>query len=79
MARPSARLGLALSKRQLKRAVDRNRIKRLIREVFRHRRNRLKGIDLVIMAGPAVLKANNNDLAKSLGSQLDKIVARFEP
>lgn len=75
-ARHSARLGLAVSKKQVKRAVDRNRIKRLIREVFRHRRDSLKGYDLVVMAGPAVLRSDNRELAETLGRQFDKLVNR---
>ena len=45
-----ARMGLAISKRVSKRAVERNRIKRLARESFRRVRHRLPPIDLVIMA-----------------------------
>ncbi|MEO7067963.1 MAG: ribonuclease P protein component [Rhodanobacter sp.] len=45
-----ARLGLAISKRVSKRAVERNRIKRLLRESFRRIRLELPAIDLVVMA-----------------------------
>ena len=45
-----ARLGLAISKHVSKRAVDRNRLKRLLRESFRRVRNRLPAVDLVVMA-----------------------------
>ncbi|GLQ45233.1 ribonuclease P protein component [Dyella lipolytica] len=45
-----ARLGLAISKRVSKRAVERNRIKRLARESFRRVRNQLPALDLVVMA-----------------------------
>jgi ribonuclease P protein component len=44
------RLGLAISKRVSKRAVDRNRIKRLVRESFRRARLELPPIDLMVMA-----------------------------
>lgn len=44
-----ARLGLAISKRALRRATDRNRIKRLVRESFRLSRSRLGGRDFVVM------------------------------
>jgi ribonuclease P protein component len=58
-----ARLGLAISKRVSKRAVERNRIKRLVRESFRRMRHQLPAVDLVVMAreqaagmdGPALL------------------------
>ncbi|GLQ97962.1 ribonuclease P protein component [Dyella mobilis] len=45
-----ARLGLAISKRVSKRAVERNRIKRLLRESFRRIRHELPPLDLVFMA-----------------------------
>ena len=45
-----ARLGLAISKRVSKRAVERNRIKRLLRESFRRIRHQLPAIDLMVMA-----------------------------
>lgn len=45
-----ARLGLAISKRVSKRAVDRNRIKRLVRESFRRARPQLPSVDLMVMA-----------------------------
>ncbi|HXD35241.1 MAG TPA: ribonuclease P protein component [Rhodanobacter sp.] len=45
-----ARLGLAISKRVSKRAVERNRIKRLLRESFRRVRHQLPSVDLMVMA-----------------------------
>lgn len=45
-----ARLGLAISKRVSKRAVERNRIKRLLRESFRRVRHQLPPVDLMVMA-----------------------------
>ena len=44
-----ARLGLAISKKCARKAVDRNRIKRIIRESFRRNRHYLQGLDLVII------------------------------
>ena len=43
-----ARLGLIVAKRQLKRAVDRNRAKRVLRESFRHARRSLPAADIVV-------------------------------
>ncbi|MES9902996.1 MAG: ribonuclease P protein component [Sedimenticola sp.] len=43
------RLGMAIAKKNLKRAVDRNLVKRLVREVFRHSRPALPGVDLVVL------------------------------
>lgn len=44
------RLGLAISKKAVRRAVDRNRIKRQLRESFRLHQHELGGIDIVVMA-----------------------------
>ena len=43
-----ARLGLVVGKKLLKRAVDRNRVKRVIREQFRRLRPQLPPVDLVV-------------------------------
>ena len=45
-----SRLGLAVPKKNAKRSVDRNRIKRLIREIFRqsHKGTHLTSVDLVV-------------------------------
>lgn len=44
----NSRFGLAVAKRLARRAVDRNRIKRLAREVFRRHAVKTRGLDLVI-------------------------------
>lgn len=43
-----ARLGLVVTKKGNRTAVRRNRIKRLIREQFRQRKNEMPGYDIVI-------------------------------
>lgn len=43
------RLGLVVAKRRLKRAVDRNRFRRIARESFRHHKDMLKGLDIIIL------------------------------
>jgi len=44
------RLGLAIGRKRMRRAVNRNRCKRLIRESFRHHLECLAGLDLVVLA-----------------------------
>ena len=60
------RLGLAISKKHAKRAVDRNRIKRLIRESFRLIQHQLPAVDLVVMAKPGTKSVENQQIFQSL-------------
>ena len=45
---PQARIGIIASRRAAPRAVDRNRMKRLVREVFRTLAARPTGVDIVV-------------------------------
>lgn len=45
---PQARLGIITGVRVAPRAVDRNRVKRMVREAFRAARQRLPGVDIVV-------------------------------
>lgn len=47
---PQTRVGLAVSKRVSKRAVERNRIKRIARESFRQARHRIPSTDIMVIA-----------------------------
>lgn len=60
------RLGLAIAKRNVRLAVQRNRLKRIIRESFQAARPRLSGVDIVVMARPQAQNATNPDLFASL-------------
>jgi ribonuclease P protein component len=60
------RLGLAISKRHCRKATERNRVKRLIRESFRQHQAMLSGLDIVVMNQPATAGASNKTLFDSL-------------
>jgi len=62
----TARLGLAISKKSCRRAVDRNRIKRVVRESFRQHQELLAGADIVVMNQAAAAKGSNRQLFDSL-------------
>jgi ribonuclease P protein component len=61
-----ARLGIIAGKHHLRRAVDRNRVRRLVRESFRHSMEKLKGLDLIVMirsqCGSLESKVLRNDI-----------------
>jgi ribonuclease P protein component len=61
-----SRLGLAIAKKRVRRAVARNRLKRIIRDSFRHAKSQLLGVDIVIMARDETEQALNRDLFASL-------------
>jgi ribonuclease P protein component len=61
-----ARLGLAITKKRVKLAVDRNRIKRLIRESFRHSQSHLAGLDCIVLTKSRTVDADNRTLLHSL-------------
>ena len=66
-----ARLGMAVPKRQLKRAVDRNRIKRLIRESFRKHQAQLQGLDVVVLVRHGIVKLDNETVFRALDKHWD--------
>lgn len=68
-----ARLGIAVSRRVSKRAVDRNRIKRQVRESFRLWRDKLEPMDYVVVARSAARVADR----RVLREQLEQLWQRF--
>jgi ribonuclease P protein component len=68
-----ARLGLAISKKRLRFAVQRNRIKRFVRESFRLHQEELAGIDIVVLAQKKISKKNKTELKLSIENHWGKI------
>jgi ribonuclease P protein component len=64
-----ARLGLAISKKCAKRAVDRNRIKRHFRESFRLNQHTLPSVDIIAMCKPSALLLDNANMREQIESQ----------
>lgn len=68
------RLGLAIAKKRAKRAVDRNRIKRVARESFRHVSSGLSHTELVVMNRDETAKTDS----KTLREALDRLLSKLE-
>jgi len=62
----TSRLGVTVSKKVSKRAVDRNRIKRQFREWFRKHKQTLRSIDVIITAKPSLNVKSNIEIQQSL-------------
>jgi ribonuclease P protein component len=74
-----ARLGLTVAKRVDKRAVGRNRIRRVLREAFRLARAGLPPGDYVVLAKPEARAASNATLRADLLALLAKLARKAPP
>ena len=69
------RLGLVIAKRQIRRAHERNRVKRLVREAFRQLPQREKAaLDIVIIARAAAQDTDNTALFRTLHRHFQRII-----
>ncbi len=73
------RLGLAIAKRRIRRASARNRIKRLVRESFRHHLADLAGLDIVVMAKSGAENKENAAIFRELEELWQELKSRCEP
>jgi ribonuclease P protein component len=64
--RSTARLGLAVSRRVSKLAVERNRLKRLVRDSFRRRRAVFEPVDILVIARSSAVAASGTELLADL-------------
>lgn len=67
------RLGLAIAKKQLQRAVWRNRVKRIAREAFRLHKKALNGYDIVVLGRKGMQEIDNKTLHDSFLHLIRKI------
>ncbi|MCE7761961.1 ribonuclease P protein component [Pseudomonas putida] len=72
------RLGLVIGKKSVKLAVQRNRLKRLMRDSFRLNQQLLAGLDIVIVARKGLSEIENPELHQHFG-KLWKRLARSRP
>jgi ribonuclease P protein component len=83
LARPNglglARLGLAIARKHAARATQRNRIKRLVRERFRHHRHALEDLDFIVLGRHGIGKRDNDEIRASLDRHWKRLIAQCRP
>ncbi len=71
-----ARLGQAVSRKTDRHASGRNRIKRIVRESFRHAADSLPAADFVVIARSPAAAASNDELRDSLSRHWRRLTRR---
>jgi ribonuclease P protein component len=71
---PEHRLGLVIAKKNVRLAVQRNRVKRLAREFFRVLPNSEPSMDVVLLARQGLGQLDNAELSSILQQQWQKLV-----
>lgn len=70
------RLGLAIGKKHCRLSTSRNRLKRIVRESFRQRRDDIGGVDIVVLNQPTATRASNQALFDSLCTHWKRVSAK---
>ncbi|MEZ5523632.1 MAG: ribonuclease P protein component [Pseudomonadales bacterium] len=76
-----SRIGFIIAKKNIRRAVQRNRIRRIIREYFRvhcHELNAHNAVDLVIMARKGFDQLSNSEINSTFSSLWNKLVRQSD-
>lgn len=68
-----ARLGLAIPKKNIRSAVERNRLKRIIRESFRLKQEKLKGNDIVVVVRNK-MDVNNKNIESIIAKHWNRVI-----
>lgn len=68
------RIGMVTAKRNIRLAVERNRVRRIIKEQFRLTQANLPAVDLVFVTKPGAGEFTNNELRECIGTLLTKLL-----
>lgn len=71
------RIGISLTKKKIASAAERNRIKRIVRESFRHKQDQLPPVDIVIVAKHKIQDTPSELLRTKLEQQWQEIIAFY--
>ena len=70
------RLGLIIAKKNVRHAVQRNRIKRIIRDGFRRQQHTLGAIDIIVLAKRGVDRLDNAQAHESFAKLWQKVARK---
>lgn len=73
---PQPRLGLVIAKKHISLSVQRNRIKRLVREEFRHQQESLAGLDVIVLSRKGLAEMSNDQFRHHLAQQWQRILKK---
>ena len=76
---PFDRLGLVIAKKHIRLAVQRNRIKRIIRETFRQQEQQTMGIDAIVLARKGLGELDSTTVARIMRQQWARIQKKANP
>lgn len=74
----SARIGFVIGKKNVRKSVQRNRIRRVIRESFRHRRRDIPALDIIVLVRKGADQFDNEQIGKQLDYLWRKLRQRAE-
>ena len=74
--RNQSRLGLVVSKKNISKAVERNRVKRVIRESFRKNKTLIPNLDVVVLIRKGIDVLPNVVISSKMNSLWDALYAK---
>jgi ribonuclease P protein component len=72
-----SRLGLVIAKKHIRLSVQRNRVKRLIRETFRVKQQQISGIDVIVLARKGMDQLSNASIIEHLDLQWQRLIRKL--